>query len=116
MSDGELKFERERKRKAEQDIDSILNMGSLDALHQKCREATVRKKQLSTSAETAKIKGDLLKLQEELKKLKRKKKRVKLEENAIQRNLNETMKKIHNQKKTIEQNIFDFVGRKTQII
>lgn len=31
-------------------------------------KATVRKKQLSTSVETAKIKGDLLKLQEELKK------------------------------------------------
>ncbi|MDH5771125.1 MAG: hypothetical protein OEZ25_07560 [Candidatus Bathyarchaeota archaeon] len=116
MSDGKLKLKRERKRKAEQDIDTILNAGSLDALHQKCREATVHKKQLSTSAETAKIKRSILKLQEELKKLKRRKKWVESEENTIERNLNETMEQIHNQKKEIERNIFDFMNRKTQII
>lgn len=36
MSEGKLKLKRDRERKAEQDINSVLNTGSLDALHQKC--------------------------------------------------------------------------------
>jgi predicted nucleic acid-binding Zn-ribbon protein len=115
ISEGKLKLKRDRKRKAEQAIDSIFNKNSLDALHQRCREAIMRKNQLSTSAETAKIKGDLLKLQEELKKLKRKKKRVESEENTGERKLKETLERIHGQKKRIERNVFDFMGKRILI-
>lgn len=115
MSEGKLKLKRDRERKAEQDINSILNTGSLDALHRKCCKATVQKKQFSTSVETAKIKGDVLKLQGELKKSKRRKKRVESEENAIERNLKETIERIHDQKHEIEKNVFNFTGRKVQI-
>ena len=115
MSEGKLKLKRDRKRKAEQDIDRILGKNSLDALHQKCRETIIRKKQLSTSTETAKIKGNLLKLQEELKKLKRKKRRVESEENTTKRKLNETQERIRNQKKEIEKNVFDFMGKRILI-
>ena len=112
MSEGKLKLKHDRKRKADQAIDRILNKNSLDALHKKCKETVIRKKQLSTSAETAKIKGDLLKLQGDLKELERKKKHAKSEENAIDRNLKETLEKIHNQKKEIEKNVLDFMGRR----
>jgi predicted nucleic acid-binding Zn-ribbon protein len=112
MSEGKLKLKHDRKRKADQAIDRILNENSLDALHKKCKETIIRKKQLSTSAETAKIKGNLLKLQEGLKELERKKKHAESEENATDRNLKETLEKIHNQKKEIEKNVFDFMGRR----
>jgi len=112
MSEGKLKLKHDRRRKADQAIDRILNKNSLDALHKKCKETIIRKKQLSTSAETAKIKGNLLELQEGLKELERKKKHAESEENAIDRNLKETLEKIHNQKKEIERNVFDFMGRK----
>ncbi|MCW3993956.1 MAG: hypothetical protein NWE85_05270 [Candidatus Bathyarchaeota archaeon] len=115
MSEGKLKLKRDRKRKAEQDIDRILGKNSLDALHQKCRETIIRKKQLSTSTETAKIKENLLKLQEELKQLKRKEKRVESEENTTKRKLNETQERIRNQKKEIEKNVFDFMGKRILI-
>jgi len=115
MYEGKLKLKHDKKRKAEQAIDNILNKNSLDALHQKCKDVIVHKKQLSTSAETAKIKGDLLKLQEKLKKVKRKKKHVESEENAIERTFKETMKRIRNQKKEIEKNIFDFMDREILI-
>jgi chromosome segregation ATPase len=115
MSDGKLKLKRDRKRKAEQDINRIFNKNSLDTLHQKCRETIMRKKQISTSTETAKIKENLLKLQEELKKLKRKKRRVESEENTTKRKLNETQERIRNQKKEIEKNVFDFMDRKISI-
>jgi predicted nucleic acid-binding Zn-ribbon protein len=112
MSEGKLKLKHDRKRKAEQAIDRILNKNSLNVLHEKCKETIIRKKQLSTSAETAKIKRNLSKLQEELKKLERKKKHAESEEKTIDRNLNETLEKIHNQKKEIEKNVLDFMDRK----
>jgi len=115
MSEGKLKLKHDRKRKAEQAIDRILNKDSLDVLHQKCREAIMRKKQLSNSAETAKIKEDLLKLQEQLRKLKRKKKLVESEENTIEQTLKETLERIHDQKNAIEKNVFDFMGKRILI-
>ena len=112
MSSGKLKLKHDRKRKAEQAISGVLNKKSLDDLYRKCRETIMQKKQLSTSAETAKIKRNILGLQEELKKLGRKKRRVELEENAIERNLNEMLKSIDDRKKGIEKNVFDFMDRK----
>jgi predicted nucleic acid-binding Zn-ribbon protein len=115
MSEGKPKLKHDRKRKAEQAIDRILNKNSLDALHKKCKETMMRRKQLSTSVETAKTKEELSRLQEELKKLKRRKRRVEAEEDVIDRNLKETLEKIHNQKKEIEKNVFDFMDRKILI-
>ena len=112
MSSGKLKLKHDRKRKAEQAISGVLNKKSLDDLYRKCRKTIMQKKQLSTSAETAKIKRNILELQEELKKLGRKKRRVELEENAIERNLKEMLKSIDDRKKGIEKNVFDFMDRK----
>ena len=115
MSEGKPKLKHDRKRKAEQAIDRILNKNSLDALHKKCKETMMRRKQLSTSVETAKTKEELSRLQEELKKLKRRKRRVEAEEDVIDRNLKETLEKIHNQKEEIEKNVLDFMDRKILI-
>jgi len=112
MSSGKLKLKHDRKRKAEQAISGVLDKKSLDDLHRKCRKTIMQKKQLSTSAETAKIKRNILELQEDLKKLGRKKRRVELEENAIERNLKEMLKSIDDRKKGIEKNVFDFMDRK----
>jgi hypothetical protein len=115
MSEGKLKLKHDKKRKAEQAIDNILNKNSLDALHRKCKSAILRKKQLSASAKIGEIKENLLKLQEELKELERRKKLVESEENAIERTFKEALEKINNQKKKIEKNVFDFMGRKIVI-
>ena len=112
MSSGKLKLKHDRKRKAEQAMSGVLNKKSLDDLYRKCRKTIMQKKQLSTSAKTAKIKRNILELQEELKKLGRKKRRVELEENAIERNLKEMLKSIDDRKKGIEKNVFDFMDRK----
>lgn len=112
MSEGKLKLKHDKKRKAEQDIENILNKNSLDALHQKCTEALTQKRLLSTSAEIAEIKENLLKLQEELKELERRNELVASEENAVERNFNETLERIRNHRKEIEKNVFDFTDRK----
>jgi len=115
MSEEKLKLKRDRKRKAQQDINEIFNKNSLDALHQKCRETIIRKKQISTSTETANIKEKLLKLQEELKKLKKGKKRIELKENATERKSQETLDRIQSRKKEIEENVFGFMGERILI-
>jgi len=112
MSSGKLKLKHDRKRKADQAISGVFNKKSLDDLHRKCRKTIMQKKQLSTSAETAKIKRNILELQEDLKKLGRKKRRVELEENVIERDLKEILKSIDDRKKGIEKNVFDFMDRK----
>ena len=115
MSEGKLKLKRDKKRKAEKAMENILNKNSLDTLHQKSRDAIMRKKQLSTSAEIAETKEDLLKLQENLKELKRRKKLEESKAKAIERAFKETLERIRNQKKEIEKNVFDFMDRKILI-
>ena len=115
MSEGKLKLKRDRKRKAQQDINKIFNKNSLDGLHQKCRETIIRKKQISTSTETTKIKENLSKLQEELKKLKKGKKRIELEKNTTERKSHETLDRIQSRKKEIEENVFDFMSKRILI-
>jgi hypothetical protein len=115
MSDGKLKLKRDRKRKAEQDINRIFNKNSIHALHQKCRETVIRKKQISTSAETAKIRENLLRLKEELKKLKKRKKRIELEKNTTERKSQETLDRIQSRKNEIEENVFDFMDKRILI-
>ena len=88
---------------------------SIDALHQKCRKTIIRKKQISTSTETANIKENLSKLQEELKKFKKRKKRIELEENTTERKSQETLDRIQSRKKEIETNVFDFMGKRILI-
>jgi chromosome segregation ATPase len=115
MAEGKLKLKPDKMRKAEQAIENVLNKNSLATLHQKCLEVTMRKSQLSTSAEVAETKGDLSKLQEHMEKLERRKGNVKSEENATERACNETLEKIRNHKSQIEKNIFSFMGRRVRI-
>jgi len=112
ISEGKLKLKRSRELKAKQDIEKILNKDSLKTLHQKCREAATRKKQLSTSTEITNIKGELRELQEILKKLKRRKKRIELEENAVKLNVKETLGKINETKNEIEKNVLNSTGKR----
>jgi hypothetical protein len=115
MSEEKLKLKPDRKRKAEQAIENILNKNSLVDLHQKCVDIVTQKGQLSTSAEAAETKNDLLRLQEFLEKLERRKNSIESEENAVERAYNETSEKIRNHKNQIEKNVFGFMGKRVQV-
>jgi len=115
MSEGKLKLKSDRKRKAEQAIENILNKNSLENLHQKCVEAATLKRQLSTSAELTETESDLSRLQEFLERLERRRNSVESEERTIERAHNETLEKIRNLKDQIEKNIFGFMDRRVRI-
>ncbi len=115
MSEGKLKLKADRKRKAERDINEILNKNSLNALHQTCKNTLVRKRKLSTSTEIRETEEALIRLQEELKGLERRKELVESRENAIGRTLKETRENIRNHRKEIQKNILDFTRKSVKI-
>ena len=115
ISEGKLKLKPEKIRKAEQTIDSIVNNNSLASLHEKSREAMLRKTQLSASEEVTVMQQNLSRIQVHIEDLTRKKGVVETEEAAIRRAHEETLEKIRNHKAEIEKNIFSFMNKTVRI-
>jgi len=110
-----LNLKAEKERKARQAIDGILRQNSLAGLHQRCAEASARKRTLSASIEVIAIQADLSKLQEHVETLERKGKVTESEATVAERAYDETMEKICNTKSGIEKNISSFMGKKIQV-
>jgi len=115
MSEGKISLKPDKKRKAEQTIDNILNKNSLSSLYQRCTNVTLQRKKLSKSAEVEETKRILSKLQEHLEDLERKREIVESEENVVDRAIGETLEKIRNYKASIEKNVFEFMGKEIHI-
>jgi len=115
MSEDKLKLKPEKTRKAEQLVENILNQNSLASLHQKSMNATVRRKQLSASAEVAETEKTLSKLREQLEEQERRKKVVEGEQVTLGRTITETMEKIRNHKAEIEKKVFESMNKKVRI-
>lgn len=115
MSEEKISLKPDKRRKAEQAIDNILNKNSLVELQQKCVSLALRKKQLSTSASVEEAKHSLTILQEHLEELEKKIEIVESEANAVERAISEVEEKIRNYKTSIEKNIFDFTGKRVRI-
>jgi hypothetical protein len=115
MSEGKLKLKADRKRKAERDINEILNKNSMNTLHQKCKSALMRKRKLSTSTELKETEEALIRLQKKLDGAETRKELVESREKAIERTLREARGNIRNHRKEIEKNILDFTGKSVKI-
>ncbi len=114
MIEGKLQLKPDKLRKAEQAIRSITN-NSLENLHKKCVDVLKRRNQLSVSAEVAETKSRLQKLSEHLEDLERKRNVAESELKALERAHNETLEKIHNNKRLIEKDVFNFMGKKIHV-
>ncbi|HEY4675238.1 MAG TPA: hypothetical protein VIH48_04200 [Candidatus Bathyarchaeia archaeon] len=115
MSDGKISLKSDKKRKAEQAMDNILNKNSLASLQQKCVNLASQRSQLSTSVEVEETKRTLTKLHQHIENLETKKGVVESEEITINKAVNETLERIKNQKTTIEKNVFDFMDKRIRI-
>jgi hypothetical protein len=116
MSEGKLKLKPDKKRKAERDIDAILEKNSLATIHQKCLELITQIQHLSTSAEISKTRNELHSLQEKLKELADKKEILESKEKSLKQAYNETLEKIRKHKNQIERNIFSFLGKRVKVV
>lgn len=115
ISEGKLQVKADKARKAQQTIDDLINNDSLVSLHKKCREATSRKFQLSTSQGVAETQANLTKLRENIEDLDKKKDMLEREESSIQSTHTETLAKIRLHKNKIEEKVFSFLNKKLQI-
>lgn len=115
LSEDKLKLKSDKQRKAEQTIEDILKKDSLARFHSKCVEVAVRKKQLESSPELYEIKSSLSQLQQELDQLHIRRDNLESDEAVKATAANELLEKINNYKKTIEANVFNFLGKQIQI-
>jgi hypothetical protein len=115
LAEGKLKLKSDKKRKAEQAMQRVINENSLDNIHKKCADVLARRRQISTSPELAETKSDLSKLEEHVENLERRKNGVETEESLIERESNDASEKIRNHKSQIENNVFSFMGKRIHI-
>jgi hypothetical protein len=115
VSEGKIGLKPDKRRKAEQAIDNILDKNSLADTQRRCANLALQKRQLSASASIEEAKHILAVLQRDLEDLEKKIGIIESEANAIERVTSETEEKIRSCKSLIERNILDFTGKKVSI-
>ena len=115
MSEGKISLKPDKKRKAEQAMDNILNKNSLADLQRRCVNLTLQKRQLSTSENVEEAKHGLSILQKHLEDLEKRKEVIESEMNTVERAISETEEKIRNYEASIEKNILEFTGKQISI-
>ncbi len=115
MNEDKLKLKSDKARKAEQALEEILQRDSLASIQGKCVEVAWRKKQLETSAELEEAHRNLALFKQQMEKLKSRRANLEADEAVKENARNESLEKIKNHKKTIEANIFSFLGKQVQI-
>ncbi|MEM3726596.1 MAG: hypothetical protein QXK98_07035 [Candidatus Bathyarchaeia archaeon] len=115
MSEEKVSLKPDKRRKAEQEIDNILNKNSLADLQRKCVNLALQKKQFSASTSIEEAKHNLSILQAHLENLEKRIDVADSEANAVERAISETEEKIRNYKTAIEKNIFDFTNKRVRV-
>jgi len=113
---GKLKLKSTRLRKAQDQIDGVLNKASLNTLHKSCIEARSQKRQLLTSGVVAAFQNALAGLQEELAQLQREKELTSSRVNALEDEHKKLLEKIENEKKELENAVFQLTGKNIQVV
>jgi len=116
MNEGKLKLKSDKKRKAERDINGILNRNSLAKIYKRCADVAIREKQILNSQKMGKIKQNLAEYQEQTRQLKARKARVEAHEAVKEQAYNEMVNRISNHKKAIEKNVYSSLDKKIQIL
>jgi hypothetical protein len=116
MNEGKLKLKSDKKRKAEQDIDGILNRDSLGKIHRRCVEVASRERQILNSEKMEETKRSLSTFQEENKRLKVRLARVEAHEAVKERTRNELASRINSHKRAIEKNVHSSLEQKIEVL
>jgi hypothetical protein len=116
MTEGKLKLKSDKKRKAEQDIDAILNRDSLAKIYARCADVAKQEREILNSEKMAETRNNLSMFQEQTKRLKAKKARVEAHEAVKKRAYNDIVSRISGHKKAIEKNVQASLGQKIHIL
>ena len=116
IDEGKLKLKSDKKRKAEDDVDAILNRNSLGKIYVRCAEVAAKEMAILNSDKMAETKNSLSTFQEETQRLKVKQARIEAHEAVKKRAYNDIIDKIKSHKKAIEKNVQASLSQKIQIL
>ncbi|MCW4010361.1 MAG: hypothetical protein NWF05_07045 [Candidatus Bathyarchaeota archaeon] len=115
LAEDKLKLKPVKQRKAEQDVNELLNSESLTVLHRKCVEVAALKKQLSTSPELEEAKNGLSLFQQQMETLRVRVGSVEADECMKENQRQELLDRTRYLKSAIESNVLSFMGKQVQI-
>jgi len=116
IDDGRLKLKSDKRRKAKQDIDAILNHDFLMKVHERCANISKREREILNSERMTNAKTSLSIIQEQTKRLKAKKARVEAHESVKKRVYTDIVDKISSLKKVIEKNVQSSLNQNIHIV
>jgi DNA repair exonuclease SbcCD ATPase subunit len=115
LSKNKLKLKSTRLRKAQEQIDTVLNKAALVTLQQNCKQANAKKQQLLTSETTATLQNKLMQLQNECKQLQKENEATAHRIKTLQEEHKKLQERIHNEKRELEKTIVELTGKNVQI-
>jgi hypothetical protein len=116
LEEDKLKLKSDKHRKAEQDLEEMLQKNSLANLHQKSSSVAEQKKGILASEEMGEALRSLELNKEQIAKLKAQKSHVETDEYMKETQRQEIWDRMQNFKKTIESNILSFMNKQVQIL
>ena len=116
ISKKKLKLKSTRLRKAQEQIESVLNKASLNTLQQNCKKASTHKKQLLTSETTTNLQKKLTELQNQLKQQQKENEATTTRIKTLDDEHKKLQEKIQNERKELEKTVFQLTSKNIQII
>jgi hypothetical protein len=113
---GKLKLKERRLKKAKDQINDILHKETLFSLHQSCKEALSKKKQLSTSGIITESRKEMAKLQRNLRSLQERKELLDSRGAILERKIKESFEKIEDQKRELEKIVFELTKKNVEVL
>jgi len=115
MAKGKLKLKRNRLRKAQEQVNDILNKNSLTALHENSSEAFSKRQQLLSSEAVAVSKRTWAKLEEYLNRLQKRKKLADSRVAVLERRYKAELENIESQRKELENAVQEITEKRMKI-
>ncbi len=116
MAQGKLKLKSTRLRKAQDQIDAILNKDSLSQLHKDCHETLIQRRQLLATGDIQKHQNQLKHLQNQLKQLQKEEELVNSQNKARADEQMKLQERIEQLRNDLERNIAQLTSKNVQII
>ena len=115
LAEDKLKLKSDKQKKAEQDVNKILNSKSLANLRRRAVEVATLKKQLSESPEMEKAKNRLNQFQQQMETLRVRVGSVEADECMKENQRQDLLERTKFLKSSIESNVLSFMGKQIQI-
>ena len=116
MNQKKLKLKSTRLRKAQEQIDNVLNKELLNALHKNCIEARSQKSKMLTSNAVAALQNELTKLQNQLGEMQKETEFTRSRGKALESENQKLKEKIETQKKELERIAFHLTNKNIHVV